>query len=413
MTLLSGKAAAAVITLLAVPLIARLFEPEHFGVAALFISIFAPIGPISTLCYERATILPKEDEHAVKLVWLALAILAVFSAAFMLFLGLSESVNLNIPFINRVGEWKWLLPLALVFYGLMNIAENWLVRAKRFKLIASADVGQSLGTAFSRLLFGVLLGSSIGALITGYLIGLAVKLGLLGKGMWGVLRIKKSQYALNDIKIVAAEYSDFPVYNAPARFVRAFAQNLPILMLGYIFSPATAGFYAMANRLVRMPMDIAASAVRRTYLQRATELSQQGNKVYGMALKITVALALLGILPMALLWFEGQSIITWLLGDRWAEAGYYAQLLSPWLFSIWVTTPSSALVLVLRKQKLWLRIQIVITAMLTAVFFMAYLNDSNAADTLKMFVATATLANGVIILIILRLVWLGEKRANI
>ena len=140
MTLLSGKAAAAAITLLAVPLIARMFEPAHFGVAALFISIFAPIGPLSTLCYERAVILPKKDDPAVHLVWLALAILAVFSAAFLLFLGLSEAANFNIPFVDRVGEWKWLLPLALVFYGLMNIAENWLVRAKQFKLIAGSDV---------------------------------------------------------------------------------------------------------------------------------------------------------------------------------------------------------------------------------------------------------------------------------
>ncbi|HUV60027.1 MAG TPA: hypothetical protein VMW09_07940 [Desulfatiglandales bacterium] len=54
------------------PIIARLFAPEAFGVAALFASITGIVGVVACLRSELSIMLPKTDEEAANLLGLSL-----------------------------------------------------------------------------------------------------------------------------------------------------------------------------------------------------------------------------------------------------------------------------------------------------------------------------------------------------
>ena len=73
--LVSGTAFAQIITILASPILTRLYSPEAFGFLAIFISITSIIGVIACMRYELAIMLPKSDEKAANL--LALCLLSV------------------------------------------------------------------------------------------------------------------------------------------------------------------------------------------------------------------------------------------------------------------------------------------------------------------------------------------------
>ena len=69
--LIFGSIFAQGIGVLIAPIVARLFAPEAFGVAALFASITSIIGVLACLRYELSIVLPKTDEEAANLLGLS------------------------------------------------------------------------------------------------------------------------------------------------------------------------------------------------------------------------------------------------------------------------------------------------------------------------------------------------------
>jgi O-antigen/teichoic acid export membrane protein len=101
-------------------------------------------------------------------------------------------------------------------------------------------------------------------------------------------------------------------------------------------------------------------------------------------------LALGGVIPFGLLWLCGESILTIVLGKRWAEAGRYTELLAPWLFTLWLTVPASTVMIVLRKQSILLSMHLGILVCRLGVFIAAYALSATPEWTLRTFAIVST-----------------------
>ena len=62
--LAGGRVVVMIITLLLMPVVARLFSPADYGVAAVFVAVSQLLSTVSALNYQRAVILPKSDSKA-------------------------------------------------------------------------------------------------------------------------------------------------------------------------------------------------------------------------------------------------------------------------------------------------------------------------------------------------------------
>ena len=80
-TLVKGTTIALIISILASPIITRLYGPEAFGLAALFTSITGIVNIIACLAYESAIVLPKSDDEAANVFGLCLLIAVCVSIA--------------------------------------------------------------------------------------------------------------------------------------------------------------------------------------------------------------------------------------------------------------------------------------------------------------------------------------------
>jgi O-antigen/teichoic acid export membrane protein len=149
----------------------------------------------------------------------------------------------------------------------------------------------------------------------------------------------------------------------------------------------------MATRLTSIPTTMVAASVRRVFLQKAARIHNKGRRLTYAYLLLTGGLVLLGIVPLAVLWFFGEPLSTWLLGARWAHAGHYLEIISPWMFMLLVSAPANAVFVVLRKQKLWLNLQIGAAIIRLATFGVAYLMNADPEWTLGAFVITAVAGN--------------------
>ncbi|MFK5951082.1 MAG: oligosaccharide flippase family protein [Methylococcales bacterium] len=392
-TLMSGQAGAQLVTILAAPFVARLFLPEDFGVVALFIAVVTILSVPATFRFELATILPESDTQALKLTKLSF-ILVILACCIVLIMTITLSFFSLIPsLLETLDIWIWFIPIILFFRAGIKVVEGWATRKKQYRIMASSDIGQAIITSGGRISLGVLFGTSIWALISSYLAGLAFKF---------FVQLRYAKIPFSDIKNdsgkaelvnIGKEYSDFPLYNMPSGLIRTFAQNIPIIMFGVYFGPAVVGLYAMANRLFRMPVNFLSRAIRRVLLQKLSELKNSGRNLSAPYIKMTLWLSLFSILPTFVLWLIGSDLCVFFLGETWTEAGRFVEILTPWLFTIVVASPATAIIVVYRKQKIWLRYNIIVTSIQFFGFVISHYIWADAETALIIFVVSGILAN--------------------
>jgi O-antigen/teichoic acid export membrane protein len=398
MTMMSGKVVAAAIALFAAPIIARLFDPSDFGVAAVFMSIVGMLSTIAAFSYDGAIVLPPEDREALELMTFSYRVSILFCVAMITVIAVLELSGNDLRRVDILGVWKWLLPVGVFLQATVKIQESWLMRRKSFKRASLSLVTGSIVGSGSRITLGIVGGTSVYGLIVGNLMGttsrMVMQQPLCREGLRAVFR----PIEWNVTKRIAGRYSDFPRLNAPANIIFSLGQNLPILLFGIMFSPATAGLYAMANRLVSAPVRAVANSMRQVFKQKVAEINNRGRSLRTAFLKATAGLAVLGLLPVAIIWSFGQPLVGWLLGDRWGEAGRYLEIIAPWIFMIWVTAPCNSVFVVLRKQSFWLAVQTLLTGLRLTVFGFSYLLSLGVEATLQYFVIATVLGNMVTIL---------------
>jgi len=367
LTLVSGRIAAAAIGILGAPIIARLFEPADFGIVALLVTVATMLSQVLPLTYNNAIVIPREESQARALVRAAMYASLILAILIALLLMLLRIAGVPTPFSGQLGAWEWLVPLVALMLALSLVCEGWLTRTKGFAASAKAVFGQALLTSGGRISLGMAWGTSVWGLAVPYVAGVALRLGMLSRAAWLDRQPGMRPAA---IRKVAFEYRDFPIFNLPAAFLRVLGVNLPILLLAPMFGPTAVGLYAMADRLIRVPVTMIADSVRRIYLQRASVILHKGGRLQPLYRRVTVYLVLMGLPPALLLLLVGEPLARILLGERWAQAGTFVEILAPLLLVMLTVQPAAALLALLRKQRLWLKLQLV-SSLLRAVLMLA------------------------------------------
>ena len=403
-TLMSGKSVAAAIALFTTPIVARLFDPGDFGVAAVFVSIVSLVTNISSLRYEAALSLPKRDEEARTLMALAYWILFSVFLVSTTIVVIVQTTGVSFPTLDLLGIWAWLVPVGVLLIGTLQVQDCWLTRKKLFRISAVSLVAGNSVTAGSRIAFGAVTGTTVYGLVIGYLLGTLTRLIIQKSASRESLQVAFKGVDWPAMRSMARSYSDFPRLNAPAGLVFALGNQLPVLLFGVMFSPVAAGLYAMSNRLAKVPTTLLSSSIRRVFLQKAASIRNRGGSLLKGYLLATAGLVLVGFAPLIVVMMYGQPMMGWLLGERWVEAGRYLEIIAPWMFIMLVTAPANPVFIVLRRQKFWLTLQTTITVLRLGVFGMAYYLAAGPEWTLQAFVTATVAANLLTIAIALWLI---------
>ncbi len=352
--LAGGTAAAQLLLILASPLLTRLYSPEDFGLLAVYMSILAIIGVVSSLRYELAIPLPENKHDAANILILCVALLTLISMAVgvcVLFFG---PIIVNVLDVQRIRDYLWLLPLGIFSTGAFSIFRYWNIRTKNFTGIAKTKLLQALTvlviqlTAFkyggSALLFGQLAGISAGAA------NLAKK---------SLTQREFRSVSLIGIKKMAVRYQRFPKYSSLASLVNVSGQQLPPIMFAIYFSVGSAGLYALAHRVLTLPSVLISGAIGNVFLSHASD-AVRAKKINGLYFKLQSALIQLGLPPTMMLIIAGGDIFALVFGEDWREAGGFSQWLVMAAFASFIVSPLSQIFVVLEKQKTSLILQIIL-----------------------------------------------------
>ncbi len=349
--LVSGTAFAQGLGILAMPLLTRLYGPEAFGTLAIFTSITGILGVIACMRYELAIMLPESDEEAANLLAVSLlfAVLIALLTIPLVWLGGTTLLGwLNAP---QLGPYLWLVPPMVLLSGIFLALNYWNTRTKHFGRLSIARVNQAIAVISTQLGCGFAGLASGGAMIGANVGGQALATTVLGGQIWCDDRkifLRSINWAgmLYGIK----RYRKFPLVDLWSSLLNTISVQLPSLILAAFFSPLTVGFYALSYRLLNIPMSLIGGSIAQVFFQRASVAKAEGNLNFVVQTTfqklITVA-----TLPFLILGIIGPELFKVVFGLPWTEAGFYVQILAPWLFFVFLGSPISTLISVLEVQE--------------------------------------------------------------
>ncbi|NMA32135.1 MAG: oligosaccharide flippase family protein, partial [Candidatus Methanofastidiosa archaeon] len=155
------------------------------------------------------------------------------------------------------------------------------------------------------------------------------------------------------IKSLAAKYRNFPLYTAPVVLINTISLQIPAIILAYYFGPVVVGFYGLTYRVLIAPMNLIGRSFSQVFFPKATEDNRSG-ELGQITQKVFSKLFLLGFIPMLLFVGVAPDIFIFLFGLSWHTAGIYAQILCPWFFFQFISSPLTSIFYILEKQQIFL-----------------------------------------------------------
>jgi O-antigen/teichoic acid export membrane protein len=385
------------------PLLTRLFSPAEFGLLAVFAALVGLTGMVAGLRYEFAIPLCRDEDEAAGMVVLCLVVsclLATLCALIVLAVGPETAVALGTPALAPL---LWLVPPCVLLLGLGQAFDYWSIRRGSFRVNAASRLVLCGGQAGSQVGLG-LAGAGGAGLALGYAFGYLARLIYFAAALPGAERARLRLAARRRVWPLARAHWRYPALFAPSGLLQAAVHLLPAIPLAALYGPAVAGWFALVQRLINLPVRMLGQATSQVYLGEVAQRSPAA--VYRLFLRVTLRFLALGLAGMLPLLLAGPALFALLLGEPWRPAGEFAQALVPLYLARFVVAPVSQTLNRLERLDLQLLSTGIGAAALALTFAAAWRYELPPLTT----VLTLGISGGMAQLLTLGLVWQVARR---
>ena len=344
--LMAGSLAAQMITVLASPILTRIYSPGEMGTFALYTSVIAILALVSTARYDFAIISPRSGQSArilVQLVMIVSGTVLLSSTAVLVVWHFITAMSAG----SAPAAWLW-VALAGAFLSALQAGYGaYLLRSRRYRSLALTRVFMSVASAALAIGMGSLGFGTWGLLISSLialLLGTLLMTGQSPPALW-----KRSSG--HRLTAVAKRYINYPRFDLPSSLIGVAGSQVPTLLLGVLFGSSFLGFYAIVDRICLAPLTVIGAAVGSVFRVRATQLALETGDFRQEYLRTFVRLILPAFIIFSPLVLFGPEIFSLVFGDKWRTAGEIAQVMAPLYFLRLIASPLSMSLYVRNRMK--------------------------------------------------------------
>ena len=346
-TLVSGSLVAQIITILALPILTRLWSPEDFGLFSSFVAIVSILEVLFMGRFDMALMLPKKNEDALNVLLLGFYLSIIFVILFYSLCFIQYFFQI-IPYVN-FQYWFFIIPCGALIYSCYSLMIAWNNRLKKYKIMSYNRIIQSSSISLTQIFIAFIQKFSFG-LIYGDLLGRLVSL---------ILIFKNSNFIFNDFKINLLEkkklfqrYKMFFYLQAPSSLINVCSNNLAFLVLPVIFSPKVAGLYFLVYKFLIYPSSLISNSILEVFKNTVQEDFLKKGSCRAIYIKTALSLIAIGIIPTLIIIYFATDFFIFFFGNDWSEAGTYTKILAPLIFIRFVSSPISYILIF--RQKLFI-----------------------------------------------------------
>lgn len=322
------------------PLLSRLYTPEDFGLVALYMAIAGLLSMVATGKYEQAIMLPKRNEDAASLVVLVLMISLAASLVVAIIVVLFNNTFTRLLQAPEISFWLYFLPLSMILHAIYQSFNYYANRMKFFGIMASGTLIQHVIINISRIAMGIER-FFLNGLILSQIVSPVFSVIYMIKKLIPRMQVYFKGVTMINIKYQGGIYSQYPSYNLIQSLTNNLASSLPIFMFTSGFSAQTAGLYSFGYTFVFRPLSLFSQSTLQVLSQKIIEDHHNGKYIYPGIKKLVWSFFKLGIIPFVLLGIFAPWLFSIVFSSVWTEAGTMIQILLPWLFMVYLTSPLS------------------------------------------------------------------------
>ncbi len=324
----TGAGVAQLLSFLAIPVIARLYEVDTVGQYNALFSYSMLGGVFLTFGFNRIVsnaVCVEEADWARKIylkIWLWL-----------------------LPFtllFSMVDEYVFVCVLLSMFAGLVVVYESFLLRVKKFGSQSGVHITFSVINNFLKCSLSAGLSSVPGA-------GLSVAT-VISYFVKAILLISISGGFKSDFSGSIANYRNVFFYRFPQAVLAGIGAYFPVLSVYYIYGDHEAGLVGMSLGLLGVPVLLVGNAAFGILQTKYAESTI--SESFDSYLKSTVSLMVASFFGVFLFVGFGEVFLVLLLGDKWAGSYDFSVYIISWYAVMLISKPSYAAVSIVSKDRL-------------------------------------------------------------
>ncbi|MGN5594075.1 lipopolysaccharide biosynthesis protein [Stutzerimonas nitrititolerans] len=388
--LASGTATAQFLTLMFLPVLTRLYGPEAFGMYGTFMALFMILAPLSVLSYSVAIVLPKSDEEAKGLMVLSVVVgLIVFGICLLFFILFLDSLAafLKLELSPCV---LFLIPFSLLFYGVYQVFNYWLLRIDRYKALGFFSALSSVVNNILR--FGAYYISPTGfALILCVVLQYFAHSLMLVRYVYLSSRLIVIPLSYKYFISLATRYKDYPLFRTPQILINSLSNSIPVIIIASLFTQEEVGYFTLAWSITSAPALLIGQAIGGVFYPEITKKINIGDKVDHLLVKLFSILASISFVPFLIIFMFGDVIFSKVFGNTWLMAGQYASYLTVAVFLGLVHRPCEAYIQAANRNKSYALFEASSLILSVILMYMAYSVYLSSTVVVQAFVCAKAL----------------------
>ncbi len=325
--------------------IARLYAPAQFGDFILYLSIGSLLSIIATGKYESAILIAENEEqkaHLFRLSTKLSIIINIFS--FLILIAWTSFIQ---PSVHPTQKLMLLLtPVYAFFFGNIRLIHNLFISHKKFKKISSLEIFRSIIAGSLQCAFFLMPETGLfwGVLIAQVITYMAYARKVKESKSFSLKLLSEEE------KRAGKRFINFPKFSVLSEGFNFLSSQLPVFLIKPFFGGTILGLYSFPHRYVSTPIQLTSKATSNVYIEKAQSLKDKPKELSSLTLSLFKRQFILGIIPFTILGLWGKELFVFLLGADWEFSGVLAQLISPWLFAVYLGSPLSSILIVREKQ---------------------------------------------------------------
>lgn len=379
--LVSGTTIAQAIPIILTPILTRIYGPSDFGILSFYLAIVTILGVIVTGRYELGIVLPSSNDEAKKIASLAIFCSVVISLISLLTIVIFHKSIFLLFSMEDMSTSLYLVPFSLLSIGILSTLNYYNSRTKSFIEISKFRVLRTVLIFSFQFCLGVLFVLGDG-LVLGHVIGgLAISLLWFSRSFSDVFQFMK----FRELKSIAIKYSTYPKHSMPAALTNETSINFLNILVSSFFGFQTLGFYALIQRVLGLPTSIIGRAFSQVFYKEIVDEKEHlgnGKEIFKRTL---VKLSIISIFLFTILFYIVEELFVIFFGSEWQIAGAYARILIPLYAIRFVVSSLSMTLSAFKKEKLALKLQILLLACTMSSFFWAIYQEYNFKDFLYLY----------------------------
>lgn len=398
--LFAGNIVGQVASILAYPVLTRLYGPADLGILAFIASATLIIAPGVSLRYEMALPMARSDAEASDII----------AAAFVSLLGVTLVGSLILwflppaatAFFGPVARYRMFLPLCTLAVGGNTILVCEATRRAKFGDIAKVRVNQSFNGPIVQIGLGFLHLGPVG-LLFGFFTGQAAgTFGLMRRLLW-TWQTPIRRVTVRTIMAAAYTYRHFALFASWASMTNAGATTLMVMAFPLLYGPAVGGQLFLAQVVLVRPMSLFTIAVFQVYMIEAGRAAREDPaRLRPLFLGIALRQLVITGLWVGTLVVLGHFLITLVFGDRWIASARYVEVLAIGFVPATVVNTVMFSLQALGKQKLSAALDVGRFTALLATIAITYSHGASPLEALLACSIVQALAQTVVFFVMYR-----------